>query len=427
MQGRVLAQGAGVPRRPAQAVPGNLERTDRLAMTVLGFWLVLVICLQRFGLAIGGSTVFVSLFFGPLMLGLLLLSGRLVVHGSSFCLLLLLLAILLPSQALLATRFSPSSLALFLIMILPYAFRIDPRLDLYPFAVRRFRAVMLVAAGLGIYQFFGQFVLPAMFVFPIDELVPTAFLKRGYLFRNPLFFGSPYFKSNGVLFLEPSFFSQSLALGIIVELLYFGSLLRLAVLALALVLTFSGTGLMVLAIALPLIVLKRSLSVALGIVGAGIVVLVLASVAAPEMVEAYTNRFGELGTPGTSGYARFTLPLLFALDEIMSGRAMVGLGAGGIEEFRILVATEGALFDPTWFKLLIEYGIPSFLLFLVLLVHRLIVSSRSGVLGAALFVLFTVTGGYLVDPNQHALLATLLVLHGNRAFPTARRPVDFPR
>ena len=69
----------------------------------------------------------------------------------------------------------------------------------------------------------------------------------------PIEYGSEYYKSNGVFMLEPSHFSQILALGVIAELASRRRTTRLAILSLALLTTYSGTGPLLLAIMSPLL------------------------------------------------------------------------------------------------------------------------------------------------------------------------------
>ena len=68
----------------------------------------------------------------------------------------------------------------------------------------------------------------------------------------PVQHGASLFKSNGFVFIEPSTFSQFLALAIVIELAVFHSMRRFALFALAYLVTYSGTGLIVLAATLPL-------------------------------------------------------------------------------------------------------------------------------------------------------------------------------
>ena len=72
-------------------------------------------------------------------------------------------------------------------------------------------------------------------------------------------YGSHEYRANGVFLLEPSFFSQVLAVGIVAELCTFGRLSRLALFGLALIVSYSGTGLIVLAVCLPLCLIGRTL------------------------------------------------------------------------------------------------------------------------------------------------------------------------
>ena len=86
-----------------------------------------------------------------------------------------------------------------------------------------------------------------MQVFSFKDYVPDSLLfESGYNLK--IDFGiSSLLKSNGFFLVEPSVMSQFMAMGIIIEVLYFRRLVWLGVLGLALVLAESGTGILVLA------------------------------------------------------------------------------------------------------------------------------------------------------------------------------------
>ena len=91
----------------------------------------------------------------------------------------------------------------------------------------------------------------------------TPFIVQHFNKQAALAYGSEVYRANGVFLLEPSFFSQVLAVAIIAELCTLGgkiplaSATRLAVFSAALFVSYSGTGVLVLAVCLPLYVVMR--------------------------------------------------------------------------------------------------------------------------------------------------------------------------
>ena len=90
----------------------------------------------------------------------------------------------------------------------------------------RVNYLLVIIAGLGIAQFAAQFVGLRLFAF--TGLVPANFLlEQGYNLEIPVSIGETL-KSNGLFLIEPSVFSQFMAVGLMIEMLtarrpvYFG-------------------------------------------------------------------------------------------------------------------------------------------------------------------------------------------------------------
>ncbi|WP_168217669.1 hypothetical protein, partial [Paracoccus liaowanqingii] len=104
---------------------------------------------------------------------------------------------------------------------------------------------MLVLGIVGVMQFALQFVGVKFFSF--RGFVPEVFLiEHAYNVVIPLSYGSEFFKSNGVFFLEPSLFSQFLAIALAAEIMLFRRTLYMAVYGMAIVASYSGSGLLTL-------------------------------------------------------------------------------------------------------------------------------------------------------------------------------------
>lgn len=158
-------------------------------------------------------------------------------------------------------------------------------------------------AWCGIAQFFLQFVVPAEWVFPIENFLPAAFRVELFNSQGPLSYGSSIYRANGVFLLEPSFFSQLLAVAIVTELCTRNRLSRFPLYGLALLVSYSGTGLMVLALCLPLMVILWQRWDLL-LVGALALLLLMAFGEALNL-DLFAKRANEFGATGSSAFARF--------------------------------------------------------------------------------------------------------------------------
>ena len=83
-----------------------------------------------------------------------------------------------------------------------------------------------------------QFVAKPEWMFPLDMFLPEQLFISQFNLRIPITDSLPYLKGNGLVFLEPSHFSQFLAFSILIELAYFRRLPRLALLGLAYLTSF---------------------------------------------------------------------------------------------------------------------------------------------------------------------------------------------
>ncbi len=154
-------------------------------------------------------------------------------------------------QLLQPDSFSPLSFLLLAAVHLPYAVTV-PQSDDDDRIIKFFLRIATILAVLGIAQYGLEFFINPRFLFPIENFVPDTFIVQNFNHQAAMEYGSHEFRANGVFMLEPSFYSQLLAVAIIAELCTRGRMTRLAIFGLALIASYSGTGIMVLAICLPL-------------------------------------------------------------------------------------------------------------------------------------------------------------------------------
>ncbi|HEV8550228.1 MAG TPA: hypothetical protein VGQ57_14390, partial [Polyangiaceae bacterium] len=199
-----------------------------------------------------------------------------------------------------------------------------------------------------------------------------------------------------------------MGLALIAEWHSFRRTARLACFGLALLLTYSGTGLLVLFIAM-LFPLGRGTLVRLAVLGAaGAIVLFLLGDALNLWFT--LGRLDEFGAERSSAYIRYIAPFRLIADTLGSTgwSAWLGHGPGAI-------ARETAAYefhDPTWAKLLFEYGIFGAFACVGLFVVALRTPVVPERLRAVLFCSWLVMGGHLLTPEQNFLTLALVGLLG---------------
>jgi hypothetical protein len=283
----------------------------------------------------------------------------------------------------------------------------------YDATLRVFRRFALFVAVVGICQFALQFVIPGPNLFTWDSYLPKDTLAQNFNTVIPVPGSEDRLnKSNGFFLLEPSHFSQVLALAIIVELAFFRPTWRLAVLSLALLLSYSGTGMTLCAVFVPLLLIHRGHGrlLLLGFAGA----LFLAVFADLIHLTATFERLDEFDSEHSSAFARFLSPLYlfhdFVFPQIQT--TLFGFGPGSIEPFK--EATDYMIFDPTWGKVLFEYGVVGTIPFAVFVCHCFFAGARSYWLSSAVFFTYLLLGGYLIDARLEAFILPLVIFQSMR-------------
>jgi hypothetical protein len=270
----------------------------------------------------------------------------------------------------------------------------------YPIPERRFFHVIMtclvIIAISGLLQFVAQFV--GLRLFSFTGVLPKKILyEDGYNLVIGLGIGSLN-KSNGFFLLEPSIFSQFMAMGLIIEILVERRPWVLVLLATGLVVSASGTGWIVLggfllgsvfSMGVRGIVLSAVVVVLVAVMFIGVIFLV------PDLAGAITGRLDEFTRPGTSGHMRFITPF-WLLSDVVSrspGSLLFGLG-GGVSE-RLTMPYEYVVNTPV--KIGLEYGLPALVAYVALFcVGTKTPVQRTLTLPSLVLLLFT--GGYQQFP-----------------------------
>ncbi|MHA6630580.1 hypothetical protein ACU61A_34510 [Pseudonocardia sichuanensis] len=373
---------------------------------VAGLYLLVVATTVLQRIVVPGTVVFVALPIAFLVVGALAVRGHIVADVPRTLAYLGAVA-LCGAATLVSTGWagldssSLTSLALLAVMYVPCCGRLTPALrrrfpDVLEFFQRLMCAVAVVCLGQYVAQLGGWTFEDLLSFLPSGMIASTVEYNLSY----PVSYGSPIYKSNGIVFLEASFCSQFLAMAIIVQILLGRGYWRIALLAAGLATTFSGTGVVLLGAGLLVLAVRRG-----GRWAARAAVAVVAAVVAVSFTpagELLVDRSTETAQEGSSGYIRFVAPYDLVLAAVPSDTSalLAGRGPGSITR-------DTAFFNPDHVeanypavpKLLGEYGVPAtlaFLAFLLMMFLRRAPSATLGLMAALLF--FVLSSALLTAP-----------------------------
>jgi hypothetical protein len=303
------------------------------------------------------------------------------------------------------------SFFLLLVTYFPFVFSATPSLlreQPQAFAMRRYSDLACGLAILAAIQFVLQFAVHDRWLFDLSSFLPAG-IKAAGLWNHAIPIHGLY-KANGFFQKEPSGLSVILGIAFIIEFVHLRRYARLAVITLGLALSYSGSGLILIAVGLLIPTSAASVRRALYfLVCAMVALFVLSSVVD---LSNFTGRISEFWTPNTSGYARFVAPfdfLRYGLDADW-WRAVVGHGPGTIQPAIDRYRTTFAIHDPTWAKLIFEYGIGGFIVAVAFVIQFLFRSSVPTELKIALLYAWLAAGGLLLSADFAAIMFGLAAL-----------------
>jgi hypothetical protein len=287
-------------------------------------------------------------------------------------------------------RFSILSIAE--ILILYSAFILSPTESFDTDTVLRvFIFYARVCAVAGILEFALQFVHLKLFSFA--KIVPAAkavILESGYNTVAPLKYGSAILRSNGFFLLEPSLFSQTMTLAIVVDYFARNKAIFLPLYFVALLSSFSGTGVLALAATLFVVGLMSPTqihrTVLIGVLG--VIMTIGFAVAFPEQFATLAAR---ARGQDASAHLRYGIQLEAIQTLINDPRALIGFGPGAADGF----APRGSM-GPA-LKLMFDYGLIGTLAFVVFVISAVWRWKRPAIPIACLTI-FIIGGGYLLFP-----------------------------
>ncbi|MFK5598190.1 hypothetical protein ACFZ8E_14420 [Methylobacterium sp. HMF5984] len=294
------------------------------------------------------------------------------------------------------------SLALVCVVQSCFIFQPTPR-NGFPIGTLLYQDAMVFLSVLGIAQFASQKFIGPELAFFLDYKLPPSLVLSTYHNLNPLYYGSDLFKSNGVFFAEPAFFSQFIGLAAIIELATQQRITRLLIYACAILCSYSGTGIIILAVFGSYLAIRNGkIVLIIGIITGTICLVLFGSILE---IHAITNRLEEFSTPNSSGHARFisafSLIDKITFDNIES--AIFGKGPGTYSSYDYQMPF--LVFDPTWAKLLFEYGLIGFVTYASYLSTAMKSSNKT--LIAPLIITYAFFGGYITNTSIISVMILL--------------------
>jgi hypothetical protein len=407
--------------RPPAAPAGYAPPRARTLVLAL---LLIVLLGQRFGVPIpGGQQIPAALLLATGLLAFGLFTGGFVLDRQRTLLYLVAMTTLtLLTVVSLVRQQDPSVLSVFFVISL-YALATVRASVLGADDVRwlldRYVRIMCVLAIIGIIHAGVQYLgIPYEDWFA--RVVPEQFTMQGYNTGDPIAWDSPIYRTNGVVFLEPSFFSYFLGIAVVVALYRGHSVWIVSLLMVAIVPTLAGNGLVVLAAGI--------VALALGRHRRNLVLLVipfsaaaLLAIATP-LADHFLSRATEVSSPDSSSSMRLVQPYQQLgnawLDDPLG--VLLGNGAGSATDIVAASPVSGVL-APVLPKLFFEYGVIGAMAFLLFFLWALCAGGGErpwawGTLASYL----ALNAAFL---QETFALSTILFVH----FLRAPRPSDQPQ
>jgi hypothetical protein len=305
----------------------SVDRRQAWGQGVMTGLLIVLIFAQKIGFSVAGGVLELGV---PAVLGagvLLVVTGAAAFDGLRLCLYALFCLTVFVSQLLVGRPVSATAVLLVLALYLPAVLRIELDEARWRAVIGAFVAAMGVIAAVVVCQFVAQRIWGAGAWPNLDRILPQKILTPGYNYYRETRWNSGVYQPNGVFMLEPAVVSQFLAVAVAAELAVLRNMPRLLLLLAGLVTTMAGTGLVVLAVGAPFLVLRMRPRTLAAVAAAGAAALAVG--ASVGWMSQVAGRAGEVFTPGTSGYIRYTQPLMGVAEKAARPlSAITGDGAG---------------------------------------------------------------------------------------------------
>jgi len=287
---------------------------------------------------------------------------------------------------------SISSLSLFVVLYSLFIFNFKDKISSSKFMVS-YNKIMFFIAFISIVLFFSQGIIGNTFLI-MDDIIQSDFLIGGYNTTYETSYGNGIYKNNGLFFLEPSFFSQFLALAIMIETLYLKNKKRMVVYYVAIFTSYSGTGILMLLVFYFYLLNKLNLGKKLLLLLFLFFISVIIYSVLPEMF----SRIFEIQSSGSSAFIRFVSPFIYMTEFLNNANLtniLLGLGSGNADNLSLY--TKNIHFETNFFtlsKLIIEYGFIG-TIFFVLFLYTLLRKNMNIIIFVLLFKYMLLSGALL--------------------------------
>ncbi|KAB8030661.1 hypothetical protein [Fluviispira multicolorata] len=343
---------------------------------------------------------------------LLVLKGKMIINKNRFLIFIfLILSIIFSSgyNIFFSTRYTSllSILYFFLIYITfifssPIKISLDDRVKVF----NNICILLLLSAFGGILQFLLQYI--NIQFDPLSNL-PAVLSPKFYNIFPFTAYMSAWHKSNGIIFLEPSFFSQFMAVALILEILFVKKYWRIPFYIFGIITSYSGSGfisliIFALLIGIRKIILDKSIKnaiILLMIMFLGIIVLTKT-----QYGEYIINRLPEVinfSQADSSGYIRFFAPIHAILVLLNNADTFLfGIGSG-LDNFKYFEEEIKYPINPYCIaQIFIYFGIiPTFfyIIFIYKTFIRKFILSDENILIISVLFMYLFASGALLTPN----------------------------
>lgn len=415
--------GSGRPRGAARATDPPRPRPAGPDGVAWVCWLfVLNILFQRVSLP-GISIPFTV----PFTLAWLLLAwyrGVIVLERRRFVLWLVAAAaaaaVALPQTLLVDKHYiSVNSWAFWMAMWLPVAFMMADRSgQTYLRALRALTTIGLWLSGLSVVFIASQVVIPYRDL--VGQTLPKSMQVQDFAISYPFVYGSPWYKSNGWIMLEPSFMAFTLGVCLLAALVARARPWKAAWIFLGMVPTVAGSGFAVLGVGVIAMILLGQKDLIRPYVVPGVIA---AAIAVPTALgEIFLTRLTEVSDSNSSAALRTIEPYVYLWPRWIDDPARVWFGAGaGSSRQAVEGSGQIGLIAPTVGKMFYEYGILAGSILLALMVAAFL-RPHERALSIAMIAQFFI----LQPPSQPlivpAFLAVTLWCPAPRDYVPAGRP-----
>jgi hypothetical protein len=406
---------AAIAVPPGAAAPRIVDiesasRPKRFAVVMFGCFVALfgVMYLQRLGYVIDELTqIPACIGTTALALGIFYVSGLFTISATRLMLFAFAAAAIIFSLFVsLPLTFSLFSLLYLFILYAPYVFTCELDEEEYKSVLRLFQNLLLPVVFITYAQFAMTMVGKTWFD-PMD-LLPQKIVLSGFNTHPPMGYGSPIIRPNGEFFLEPSFVSQFMALGVLIEVMFFRRWIRMALYGGAIVASLAGTGFMMLGFFLiwTAVAYRRWSALAAGIVA--LVGLFMLGDFVPVIGD-LLGRATEFRAEQSSAFMRFVGPIMAIGDSLGDSLQnwLGGLGPGSAKQLDF----GSYVMNPfVVSKLMIEVGLTGCVAFVAFVTYCFFSRPFRAPLAGALYLMYMVLSGSLQQPHTVYLFLPLSIL-----------------